>query len=518
MKTVGKVLKGIGYGLILLFILISALILLCAARPELSGQIAERLHLDALADRMAADEEIPDDTKEEDGTEILPDSVTVFDTNEDDDENDTEGNPQSSQSDISVTEDTGTTPWFDYDNPLLSRISVPGTVTGKSGYEPVQDNSNEIEEAEADRLSGYLSTGETGDGLTFDSLYYPYYHMLDSKGQHLYRQIYANADALSERFAPVEPVSVEELKDVFAAVYNDHPELFWVDTVYSCKYRAGGSCVEISLQYNATAKDLASEKETFNDAVDEIVSKAQQMGDNYHKEKYVHDALIEQIEYKAGAEMSQSAYSALVNGSTVCAGYARAMQYILRELGIPCYYCTGYAGENHAWNIVLLNNEFYNVDVTWDDTEDGNYDYFNKPDSIYDATHIRQDLSRNLPDCNGVIYGTLEDSGKTNWDDKRSLANLGVQAKDALDTIEAYYEDCYNQLIKKGKGAYSFQNVIAGKDLMDTMYNGYQSNEYRDTYMNDVMEELEASSCGIQIMVEELRDGYYLVIHQVSIE
>lgn len=522
METIRKILRGIGCGLLVLFVMLAALIMLCAAKPELSDQIAEKLHINTLADGSedlvdaeSADEDFATESDEGDSPSLVYDS----DTATEEDVDDSGSNAQSNEENTSGigNAQTNTAYNYNYDNPQLSRISVPSTVVGKNGYQPIQDNPSEIEEEEADRLRSYLSVGETGDGLTFDSLYYPYYSMLDERKQHLYRQIYANANALSERFAPIETIVVGELKDVFAAVYNDHPELFWVDTVYSCKCRANGECVEISLQYNDTAGNLASEKETFNAAVEEIVSQAQQMGDNYHKEKYVHDTLIDRIEYSDDAAMSQSAYSALVNGSTVCAGYARAMQYVLRELGVPCYYCTGYAGENHAWNIVLLNNEYYNVDVTWDDTENGKYNFFNKPDSYYSATHVRQDLSRNLPPCNGVIYGTLESAGSTSWDDKRTLADFGIQEDDALNTIEAYYEDCYNQLTQNGKGTYRFQNAIGGQKLLNTLTNAYQTNDYREAYMNEVMEDMEAVSCSIQVMVEELRDGYYLIIHQVSI-
>ena len=42
----------------------------------------------------------------------------------------------------------------------------------------------------------------------------------------------------------------------------------------------------------------------------------------------IHDALLSQISYDTAAEFNQSAYSALVNGVTVCAGYARAYQYL----------------------------------------------------------------------------------------------------------------------------------------------------------------------------------------------
>ena len=68
------------------------------------------------------------------------------------------------------------------------------------------------------------------------------------------------------------------------------------------------------------------------------------------------------------------------------------------------FYCTGYAGTDHAWNIVGLDDGYYNVDVTWDDTEGGQYDYFNKTDEVYADTHVRRELSVNLPKCEGQRY------------------------------------------------------------------------------------------------------------------
>ena len=100
--------------------------------------------------------------------------------------------------------------------------------------------------------------------------------------------------------------------------------------------------------------------------------------------------------------MNQSAYSAVVNHETVCAGYARAFQFLLQQYGIPCYLCVGYAGEPHAWNIVCLDGKYYNVDVTWDDTEEESgvsYDWYNRSDADYATTHLRQGLSVNLPPC-----------------------------------------------------------------------------------------------------------------------
>ena len=296
-----------------------------------------------------------------------------------------------------------------YEAPSSSELNVPDNVSNRTGYEPVSGEEREIPDIEAINLYKELPLGNTGDDLDFDPLYYPYYAMLGDKGKHLYRQIYANAMDLNGRFSPVErDLGTQGFKNVFASVVGDHPELFWLNTSYECLYDSHGQCAEVNLSFNRTAQDLEASKADFDANAEEILAGARGLESDYEKEKYVHNALIDRIEYNAGAEMNQSAYSALVNDSTVCAGYARAFQYLMQQLQVPCYYCTGYAGEDHAWNIVKLDKDFYNADVTWDDTEGGKYDYFNKSDGDYRSTHARTELAVYLPPCNGTEYSGLE--------------------------------------------------------------------------------------------------------------
>lgn len=290
-----------------------------------------------------------------------------------------------------------------YEPPAESDVKVPEAVSGKSGYQPITEKSEELPDAEGGEYTSDLGYGETGDNLSFDSIFYPYYQMLDSKGQHLYRQIYANAAAYNAAFVPIEAVPVSELKDVIMAVYNDHPELFWLNTVFTCKYDQNKICAELELEFNMTLEELTASSKTFYNITNEILSQVQGLSVN-EKERRLHDILIERVEYEKGADKNQSAYSALVDGKSVCAGYARAYQYLMQRLGIPCFYCTGYAGTDHAWNIVGLDDGYYNVDVTWDDTEGGQYDYFNKTDEAYADTHVRRELSVNLPKCEGQRY------------------------------------------------------------------------------------------------------------------
>lgn len=524
------ILKKILYGILVFFILCCGVIVLCAVKPELSTQIADALKLNENDEYPLSP--VPGGRDSEQGGSVASMDGDLMNTVL------PEGAEESGQSDygnptmnvpISNTgiQDADVEAQTSADlqaDPGTYGVIAPASVVGRSGYEPVQEESSEIDDDEAEELQEELGYGETGDGLTFDVWFYPYYAMLDDTGQHLYRQIYANALALNERFAPIEDVPAGGLRNVFAAVYNDHPELFFMETAYSCKYTRNGKCAEIALQFNSTAKNLEQSRNTFEAKAKEIIDGAQELESNYEKEKYVHDTLIGQIDYVASASMNQSAYSALVNGKTVCAGYARAFQYILQKLGIPCYYCTGYAGESHAWNIVCLEDGYYNVDATWDDAAESSYDYFNKTDRDYAGTHLRQELSVNLPPCNGTAYRNLEESSDDNEEDvpvvdaRRSLEELGLTTENALISLEDYYNDCYDKMEKGGKGRYSFQNVITGKILFDNVYDAYQNGGYRQGYMDKVMEELEASDFQLDWSIEELQNGYYLVTHEVLIQ
>lgn len=421
--------------------------------------------------------------------------------------------------------------------PEKNPVKLPQEVSGLTGYRPVEEEAEKIPQEEADNLSSILSNGSLGLELSFSEEYYPYYAMLEEDMKLLYKQIYANASELTTSFTPTVPVDVNRLKNVFEAVCNDHPELFWLETGYSCKYLKNGSCVEITLQYNDTADRLEASKEEFAGCAEAILEKARMLGSNDEKVKYVHDALRILTEYDASADKNQSAYSALVKGKSVCAGYARAFQYLLQQLGIPCYYCTGYSGEDHAWNIVKLDGTYRNVDVTWDDTDPYTYDYFNKTDEEFSATHVRTSLSVYLPACTGdssqtadskdemtvstpqptpmswVSRGKIpgEDGSST---DKTDKTEAGVSEDEIAPTLEKYYEDCENKLKAAGTGYVEFNNVIP-ESLWNSIERAYSDGSYVKGYVEDALKEMKAENFAIQLQVQRLGGGYYRIYHNI---
>lgn len=450
----------------------------------------------------------------------------------------------------------------DTDERAGSKLQVPSKVAGLSGYIPVRATGTEITQTRADEIAKELSKGETGSSLTFDSEIYPYYSIINETQRAVYRQIYANANAQNKHFAPVEDITANDLKNAFTSVVNDHPELFWVDTAYKYQYTPKGNVADITLVFNVTANDLDASKVEFEAAAKQIRDATYRNYTDYDKERIVHDTLISRVKYDANAPMNQSAYSALVYGRTVCAGYARAFQYVLQQLDIPCYYVTGYAGENHAWNIVKLSDGYYNVDSTWDDTNPNTYNYFNCSDADYASDHVRRDLSIYLPACNGNRYSGLEvnpsvtapadtakpststttttttttpSSGTTSSNSTAASNNTTNQTtasntesitvmtvrgggdQNYIDDIGDYFNECFGAMADKDDEVITFDLIITDKKLWDSIYKAYDRGDCQEGYIDRYLVEKHKNACSMRVEAVPRTDGSYLLRHRAVI-
>jgi len=351
-------------------------------------------------------------------------------------------------------------------------------------YVDIYSKGEQVDESDVEELDGSTLTGEN---YGFDTKYYPYFGMLNDNEKKLYKQIYANANELKEEFLPIVDIKVEEVKNTFEALYNDHPELFWLNTSYSYKYTESKKCVQVILNYNDTAKDLEKSTKIFNDKVNSIIKNAKKYKTNYEREKYVHDYLVKNIKYDKNATMNQSAYSALINKKTICAGYARAFQYIMIKLEIPTYYVVGVSNVNHAWNMILLDDGYYNVDLTWDNSDLSRYKYFNKTDKDFSSSHTRTGLSLNLPKCSATKYRNRSDVVSNK---KESIPIINVNIKSNSNKVS-------NSNIKKEKLSNEIKNNISNINNEDI------KEETIDDSINDDIDNLSNSN-----LVEGDNNGY----------
>ena len=252
--------------------------------------------------------------------------------------------------------------------------------------------------------AGAVGRGAERSGTAFPDTLYPFRAMLSEEAAAVYDQVYDNAMQLNgESFLLEHPLGEEELSGVMNAVCNDHPELFWLDSVYTFGYRAEGEkAVTLRISFNPYAEDIGNSMAAFSEAAEEILSGLPEGLPAAEAEREIHDRLLLRTEYDRSAPGNQTAYSALVEGRSVCAGYARALQYLLMRAGIPCFYCEGTAGGgDHAWNVVFLNGVYRNVDPSWDDGDPPGREWFNLTDSQIAATHVRGEMSMGLPACTG---------------------------------------------------------------------------------------------------------------------
>ena len=248
--------------------------------------------------------------------------------------------------------------------------------------------------------------------------FYFYRNMLGSNERAIYDQIYANALDLDTSF-DVSGVLVPyaNLDRIVLAVRFDNPDLFWLSNRFRYTYDRNGNVSSVTLEFFEAANNLNAYKEAFYSCTDSVLEQVMYFDEEIDKIKYIHDFLITINDYNWGP-MNQSAYSAVCYGETVCAGYAAAFQYYMQRLGIPSAIVYGTTKENHLWNIVYLDGDFYAIDITWDDPI-GNpsnvyyYNYFNITDRAISQTHSRVALSTQLPGAQGTwysynnIYGSL---------------------------------------------------------------------------------------------------------------
>lgn len=109
-----------------------------------------------------------------------------------------------------------------------------------------------------------------------------------------------------------------------------------------------------------------------NYKVDEVIKKEiKETDDIKTKIRRIHDYIINNTTYdkkrsdeKIIKYKSDNAYGVLIENYGLCGGYTDAMMLFLERFKIPNYKI---ATENHIWNFVNLNDEWYHLDLTWDD-------------------------------------------------------------------------------------------------------------------------------------------------------
>ena len=240
-----------------------------------------------------------------------------------------------------------------------------------------------------------------------DTLYYGRYALstMERAKAYLYAydQLVAGVEESLEAidvFNDTDYLSPDELFMVVEVYMSDHGEHFWFGNSYS--YSLSSETVYLLFPaYAMTGDQLTQARAKFDERVEDIISGLTPDMTEFEKELYIHNMLVDRNTYDYGPNL-YSAYGALVDGVSVCDGYAKAFQYLLMCAGIQSYRVTGYGnGGAHAWNYVRIDGKYYQTDPTWNDSGDGGYhNYFNLTDRAMGEDHLVDSVAYPLPVCN----------------------------------------------------------------------------------------------------------------------
>ncbi len=292
-----------------------------------------------------------------------------------------------------------------------------------------------------------------------------FYSKLNEKDQDTYRRLYyAFVDFKTS--IPLEEKKVEKVSKIFQNVLDDHPEIYYVNSEY--QYIDGKQFMFIP-KFDMKQDKVKTTNRAVTEKTKEVLKTASQQNDDVDKAKVLYDYIVETVEYKEHSELDQKMTSALLDQQSVCAGYARAYQYLLHQVNIPCAYITGdtiietedkpgYDG--HAWNMLEVNGDYYYSDPTWGDADDEDmehtcYGYFlmnstdmlkiYQPDGAYEKTSSDDDL-----------YFESVDSYMKSYDENiiSHAIQLGLKNKTRIAEIKCANQAVYNRVKKNLESSY----------------------------------------------------------------
>ncbi len=246
---------------------------------------------------------------------------------------------------------------------------------------------------------------DTNNKINYDNVYIDkyFYNQLDDTSKIIYKVLEQNKENMKtgtyrvefgDNFSDLLKTSngQDELgkyyQSAIEAYTYDNPSIFYlspnkmylnIETTTKMSIVTYNVFIDNGTQNNYFYDEYASKAQVDDaiSAVENIKNKILQnrTGNTYKDIKMVHDYLIDNVKYDTTVSKPHiyNAYGALVKGEAVCEGYARAFKYLMDELNIPCTLVIGKGTnnqgktENHAWNYVELNGNWYAVDCTWDD-------------------------------------------------------------------------------------------------------------------------------------------------------
>lgn len=324
-----------------------------------------------------------------------------------------------------------------------------------------------------------------------------YYSSLNDEEKRIYDKIYARAKNQKTQIKIRSNIDGERILEIAMFVYNEHPELFWLNGAFSIDT---SGLVTLKSSYNSN--EIAKLSEQIKSKTDSIVQNLNSNMSDYEKSLYLYEYLITNTSYANEAidnldnmPWASSLVGVFTMGKCTCTGYAKAYQYLLQLSGINCAVVSGKATtpqgrRSHAWVIQECDGSYYYTDPTWGDCFDGNnkeyisHSYFCLSESEIEKTHTinHKDI---LPKCtankdNYFVKNNLLFSSYNRADIKKALKSSVENGKYYAElkfTNKTAYIDANNELFKQGQIYYILSVMSLKNKNIDVKNIKYSNND-----------------------------------------
>ncbi len=243
-------------------------------------------------------------------------------------------------------------------------------IAAGSGFAAINIKYN-LYEREIDETAA-MRHGETDRGIATKDLCDFYFNTLTYREQLLYNNI---LDAAKARAPQSETLRLEYDIDTFSKVAKyvlaDNPDLFYVN-FDRLVLNHGWHRTYVTMAYSAADSELGAVIAQYESALAEFISATASAKSDFERELALHDYLINHCEYAVEYEdrLHNTSYGALVMKRAYCDGYAYAMKAAFDRLGMQSAIVYGSVnGTDHVWNLILIDGEYYHLDVMWDDAD-----------------------------------------------------------------------------------------------------------------------------------------------------
>ena len=217
----------------------------------------------------------------------------------------------------------------------------------------------------------------------------PIYSQLDMKEKAVYSSLFRGIEQEQETIALPIDVKGEEYAKVYRILEKQEGGFFYLDSVYY----VGKRVRDAKIAYREKG-DNSLKRKQLEEVVQDVVDGARELRGDYYLVSYISNYIINNCKYTddIGEAYSSTAYGCLVEGKANCEGYAKAFNLLASQIGLRSVLITGTTDtdENHAWNQVCIGVDWYNIDVTWSDTDiygEVRREYFLRPDSDFLDSH-----------------------------------------------------------------------------------------------------------------------------------